>query len=102
MPPSPSIPIPTTPVYQSSHAPWRARRLCAGVALCVLLGLLSLVFTLQAWAGIDEAKAAYARGDYTTLVQELWPVTAVSSLALADNVVLRSVIEAQNMVRKTR
>ncbi len=39
--------------------------LCAGVTL----GL-----TARAWAGLDEAAAAYQRGDYATAIRELRPL----------------------------
>ncbi len=39
--------------------------LCAGFTLCL---------TAPAWAGWDEATAAYQRGDYATVVRELRPL----------------------------
>src|SRR5262245_51270763 len=74
MPPSLSVEIPTVHVYPSSSSavcPCRARWRLVGAGLYALLGLLSLLLPLPAWAGIDEAIAAQARGDYTTAVQEV-------------------------------
>jgi hypothetical protein len=65
MPLSRSVPILTAHVY-----PFRG----AGVVLCALLALLSLLLPLQTWAGWDEATSAYGRGDYTTAFQEWWPL----------------------------
>ena len=44
---------------------------CAGIAL-----IAALVFgtTAPAWAGSDEAMAAYDRGDYATALRELRPL----------------------------
>jgi hypothetical protein len=38
--------------------------------------LLSLVIALRAWAGSDEAKRAYERGDYVTALRELLSSTS--------------------------
>ena len=96
MPSSHSVRPLRSPVYPSpnSPCPCSARRCCKGTVLFVLLGLLSLVLTLQACkapmdaqgqggpppetpetflplppsagAWFDEGMAAYKRGDYTT------------------------------------
>jgi TPR repeat protein len=39
-----------------------------------MVRLLSQALGIQAWAGFDEAVAAYTRGDYATAVQELLPM----------------------------
>ncbi len=49
--------------------------LCAGV----ILGL-----TTPAWAGLDEGKAAYERGDYATAIRE-WRPLAKQGYAIAQN-----------------
>src|SRR5262245_52717778 len=77
MPPASTVRPLTLPVDPSSASavwPCRARRRRVSGALCVLLGLLSGILTLPAWAGIDEAQAAYDRGDYARAAQEWVPL----------------------------
>jgi len=68
--------IPTSPVSPAPGFayPSRARRRWAGAGCCVLLGLLSLLLPLRAWAGYAEGLAAYNRGDPTTALQEWLPL----------------------------
>lgn len=44
------------------------------IRLMGMVRLLSQALGIQAWAGFDEAVAAYTRGDYATAVQELLPM----------------------------
>ena len=47
----------------------------AGLALvAALCGGVTLGLTAPAWAGFDEAAAAYRRGDYATAIRELRPL----------------------------
>ncbi len=48
----------------------------AGLALiAALYAGFTLGLTAPAWAGLDEAEAAYHRGDYATALRELRPTT---------------------------
>ena len=46
------------------------RRSLRAVAIAILLSLIAT----PAWAGLDEAHAAYERGDYATALSELRPL----------------------------
>ncbi len=47
----------------------------AGLALiAALCAGVTLALTAPAWAGWDEAVAAYQRGDYATVIRELRPL----------------------------